>query len=148
MMGRADDVQGLDAPTNATLAYIARRVGQARLLVIGASRHGARTPFTSAGLPELLVTGLGDQDARLVLDQHGHDLTVRERERVLAESLGNPLALVELPDAVRAQQASGAETRQPLLPVTARLERPTCESPSIPPPTRTAASATFRIGLP
>ena len=60
---------------------------------------GARQPVTScSGLPELEVTGLRDVDARALLDSVTHSrLDQRIRDRIVAETKGNPLALLELP---------------------------------------------------
>ena len=51
-----------------------------------------------SGLPELVVTGLGDGDARALLDSViSGPVDQRVRDRIVAETRGNPLALLELP---------------------------------------------------
>jgi hypothetical protein len=76
--------------------------------------------FDRAGLPELQLERLDDVAAAALLDARAPDLLPAVRERVLAEAAGNPLALVELPIAMRV--ANGAVSTGPL-PLTARLEQ-------------------------
>ena len=113
-----DDVQWLDQATQETLAFVARRIGNDPMVIIGTVRQGHPGPFLGAGLPELEVLGLDDAAARAVLSRNARNLGHADRERILRESLGNPLALVELPTAWRS-----APQLPPFLPLTARLER-------------------------
>ena len=114
-----DDVQWLDKPSQDVLTFLARRVNADPIVVIGSIRTGHDVALADAGLPELEVRGLDDRSARAVLAAHGGDLSHASRERILREALGNPLALVELPKALRGSPDSGLE----MLPLTARLER-------------------------
>jgi hypothetical protein len=51
-----------------------------------------------AGLPELAVVGLQDEDARALLESAlTGPLDARVRDLIVAETRGNPLALLELP---------------------------------------------------
>src|SRR5262249_34212293 len=68
------------------------------------------------------VVGLDDAAARAVLVRHAADLGPADRERLLHEAAGNPLALVELPAGWRAS-GPAPELIPPFLPLTARLER-------------------------
>lgn len=115
----ADDVQWLDRPTQEVLTFIARRVNTDPILLIGGVRTGHDVSLLHAGLPELDLPRLDDAPARAVLAVHGSDLPYASQERILREALGNPLALVELPTAIRAMTGHGSE----VLPLTARLER-------------------------
>ena len=117
-----DDVQWLDQPTQDTLAFVARRVSSDPIVVIGSVRKGHTGSFRTAGLPELDVPVLDDASAREVLARSASDFGYADRERILRESLGNPLALVELPAAWRAA-GPGPELIPPFLPLTERLER-------------------------
>lgn len=123
----ADDVQWLDPPTAEVLTFIARRLASDPVVLIGTVRNGHPVAFASAGLPVLHLRGLDDESARAVLAAHGaaHDaaLGYAVRERILREAAGNPLALVELPVAVRAAAEAGLDLGQHGLPLTARLER-------------------------
>ncbi|NIK61330.1 DNA-binding CsgD family transcriptional regulator [Kribbella shirazensis] len=92
-----DDAQWLDKSSAQTLAFVARRLLAERVALVFA----VRTPHDTdelAGLPELRVSGLDFSDARALL---GSVLTGlvddRVRDRFVAETQGNPLALIELP---------------------------------------------------
>jgi len=117
----ADDVQWLDDPTGSVLTFIARRLESTRILLVIGLRDGFDTPLRSAQLPEIRVGPLSDMAARELVDAVAPDLEHQTRRRILAQALGNPLALVELPRALR------EETVQPTdhdgLPLTDRLER-------------------------
>jgi DNA-binding CsgD family transcriptional regulator len=94
-----DDAQWLDAPTVSTLGFVARRLGAEPVAVV----FGVRDPLGAAaldGLPTMRIEGIGDADARAVLDSATMlPLEPRVRDRVVAEARGNPLALLELPRA-------------------------------------------------
>src|SRR5712691_10787145 len=113
----ADDMQWLDRPSQDVLTFIARRVSADPIVLVGSVRKGHDIAFATVGLPELDIHGLDDASARAVLAEHAGDLSYESRERILREALGNPLALVELPAALRAAPDRGLE----MLPLTARL---------------------------
>jgi DNA-binding CsgD family transcriptional regulator len=127
----ADDVHWLDLPTQDVLTFVARRVSADPILLIGSVRQGHQVAFTMAGLPELQVRGLDDRSARAVLEAHDGELSHASRDRILREARGNPLALVELPLALRAAADRGLQ----VLPLTDRLERAfaarVCELPPL-----------------
>src|SRR6516162_7777879 len=114
-----DDAHWLDKPSQDVLTFIARRINADPIVLIGSIRAGHDVALASAGLPELDVRGLDDSSARALLAAHGGDLSHASRELILREASGNPLALVELPKALRGTQDPGLE----MLPLTARLER-------------------------
>jgi DNA-binding CsgD family transcriptional regulator len=118
-----DDVQWLDRPTQETLVFIARRISADPITLIGSVRSGHETAFASAGLTELNVAGLDDTSARELLASGAGDLSSADRERVLTAAQGNPLALIELPAALRMAAAAGLEPLPAVLPLTSRLER-------------------------
>ena len=100
-----DDAQWLDRASAQTLVFVARRLlaeSVALLLVTRESSEELR------GFPVLLVEGLRDGDARALL---GSVLPVpldeRVRERLLAETRGNPLALLELPRGLTPAELAG-----------------------------------------
>jgi len=115
----ADDVHWLDGPTQDVLAFIARRVSADQIALIASLRAGTGAPFARAGIAELTVRGLDAAAAREVMMTHAGDLGYASRERILAAARGNPLALVELPIALRGTP----ETSLDALPLTTRLER-------------------------
>jgi hypothetical protein len=135
----ADDVQWLDPPTQDALTFLARRVGGDPVVLIGTVRRGHDVAFAAAGLPELDLRGLDEGSARDVLAGHAAGLGYADTERILREAAGNPLALVELPLAIRAAAEGGLETLPQVLPLTARLERAFADRiADLPPLTRDA----------
>ncbi|GAA1324065.1 helix-turn-helix transcriptional regulator [Pseudonocardia xinjiangensis] len=92
-----DDAQWLDRASAQVLGFVARRLKAESLAMIFAMR-GSGDQAELAGLPELHVTGLPDDDARaLLLSAHPGPVDDRVLDRVVADSRGNPLALQELP---------------------------------------------------
>jgi DNA-binding CsgD family transcriptional regulator len=90
-----DDAQWIDQTSLQALAFAARRLYGESVAMIFATRTGVRLPDL-AGLPELVLGGLPDPDARAVLAAvvPGR-LDERVRDRIVAEAAGNPLALLE-----------------------------------------------------
>jgi DNA-binding CsgD family transcriptional regulator len=115
----ADDAQLLDAPTVDALTFVARRLGADPIVALFAVRGEA---IAGAGLDELPVAPLDRPAAEALLRQCAPDLSASTRERVLREAAGNPLALVELPAAMRSIDED-ARPLPDMLPLTARLER-------------------------
>jgi DNA-binding CsgD family transcriptional regulator len=92
-----DDAQWLDRATAQALAFVARRLLAESVALVFAARERSHD---LRGLPELVVRGLQDGDARTLLDSVLPGAwDARVRERVVAEARGNPLALLELPRA-------------------------------------------------
>ncbi|MEU9317270.1 AAA family ATPase [Streptomyces sp. NPDC048295] len=92
-----DDTQWLDRVSAQTLALVARRMLAESMALVFASRE-KRGNDELAGLPELLVDGLDDTDARNLLNASAvGPMDAPIRDRILAEACGNPLALLELP---------------------------------------------------
>ncbi|GAA3228304.1 ATP-binding protein [Actinocorallia longicatena] len=121
-----DDVQWLDQPTQDVLGFVARRIGSDPCVLIGVVRTGHDIAFAATDLPQLLLGRLTEQNARELLDRHAADVSYADRERILREAAGNPLALAELPLALRSAARIAAEYgEQPpqALQLTARLER-------------------------
>ncbi|ONI73902.1 helix-turn-helix transcriptional regulator [Kribbella sp. ALI-6-A] len=101
-----DDAQWLDTATAQTLGFVARRV-QAETMGLLFGAREVREELHP--LPELTVSGLQDVDARALLGSVvGFLLDEPVRERIVAETGGNPLALMELPRGLTATElASG-----------------------------------------
>jgi predicted ATPase len=96
-----DEAHWLDPLTAGALAFIARRVDAEPVAVLFAVRDGAGSVLDGAGLPELCLGGLDDEAASDLVDASAADLTPGLRRRVLQIAAGNPLALLELPAALR-----------------------------------------------
>jgi hypothetical protein len=102
-----DDAQWLDQVSVQTLAFVARRLMAEPVALVFAVRDGGPADVL-AGLPELVVDGLSDGAARELLDSVllGR-LDERVRDRIIAETRGNPLALLELPRNLSAAELAG-----------------------------------------
>src|ERR1700722_3535738 len=93
-----DDAQWLDRASAQALAFAARRLLAEPVALVFATREPGEE---LRGLPELLVGGLRDGDAHELLRSVVRGpLDERVRERIVAETRGNPLALLELPRGV------------------------------------------------
>jgi DNA-binding CsgD family transcriptional regulator len=119
----AEDAQWLDDASCAVLAFVARRLAAEPAAMLIAVRDGFGTAVDDAGLAELRLQGLPPEAAAALLDAHAPGLAPGPRERVLAEAAGNPLALVELPAALRSVDLDSGVLPPSRLRLTARLER-------------------------
>jgi DNA-binding CsgD family transcriptional regulator len=118
-----DDAQWLDRASALVLAFVARRLLADSVAVVFAVREPSEEQEWT-GLPELVVLGLSDADARTLLDAvvPGR-LDERVRDRIVAETRGNPLALVELPRGLTAAELAGGFGRPDARPLASRIER-------------------------
>jgi AAA ATPase-like protein len=100
-----DDAHWLDRASAQVLAFVARRLGAESVGLV----FGARVPGADlAGLPELVVRGLRDDDARMILESVlAGPIDARVRDQIVAETRGNPLALLELPRGLTPAQLAG-----------------------------------------
>jgi DNA-binding CsgD family transcriptional regulator len=100
-----DDAQWLDQASMQVLAFVARRLQAESVAVVFAAR---RPSPDLAGLPELVVGGLGGEDARALLDSVlAGPLDAQVSDQIVAETRGNPLALMELPRGLTPAQLAG-----------------------------------------
>jgi DNA-binding CsgD family transcriptional regulator len=92
-----DDAQWLDAASAQAFAFVGRRLGAESVGLVLAVRQPAMVSHLD-GLAELVVHGLEDVDAQRLLEAVvAGPLDYQVRDRLVAETRGNPLALVELP---------------------------------------------------
>jgi DNA-binding CsgD family transcriptional regulator/tetratricopeptide (TPR) repeat protein len=92
-----EDAHWVDRASTNALAIAARRLHAESVGMLLAIREPCAAPQFE-GLPELRVEGLPDRDARELLESvTPGGLDARVRERIVAETHGNPLALLELP---------------------------------------------------
>jgi DNA-binding CsgD family transcriptional regulator len=100
-----DDQQWLDRASAQALGFVARRLVADPVGLVFAVREPGRD---LAGLPELEVGGLRDEDARALLDAAlAGPLDAQVRDLIVAETRGNPLALLELPRGVSPAELAG-----------------------------------------
>jgi DNA-binding CsgD family transcriptional regulator len=100
-----DDAQWLDQASALTLAFVARRLQADPVGIV----FSAREPGEELrNLPQLEVKGLVNGDARgLLTSVLPFRLDAAVRNRIIAETRGNPLALLELPQGLTATQLAG-----------------------------------------
>ena len=100
-----DDAQWLDQASALTLAFVGRRLAAERIGLIFASREPGDE---LRGLPELEVPGLRASDAGALLSSAvPFPLDAAVRDRIVAETRGNPLALLELPRGLTGMHLAG-----------------------------------------
>ncbi len=102
-----DDAQWLDGASGQVLGFVARRLLAESVAIV----FGVRGPSGErelVGMPELLLGGLEKEHAHALLATlvPGR-LDERVRDRIVAETRGNPLALLELSKAMSAAQLAG-----------------------------------------
>ena len=117
-----DDAQWLDRASAQTLRFVARRLLAERIALV----FGVREPVDSQwqGLPDLVVEGLAEADARTLLDSAVPGrLDERVRDRIVAETRGNPLALLELPRGLTAAELAGGFGRPDARPLASQIEQ-------------------------
>jgi DNA-binding CsgD family transcriptional regulator len=102
-----DDFQWLDDASAAVLGFVARRLLAEPVALVFAVRE-PDDEHRLTGLPELLLRGLDDADARALLQTAiPGRIDERVRGRIVAETRGNPLALLELPRGMSAAELAG-----------------------------------------
>jgi DNA-binding CsgD family transcriptional regulator len=115
-----DDEQWLDRVSAQVLGFVARRLAAEPVGLV----FGARDPSGElAGLPQMSVQGLEEDDARALLDSVvTGPVDARVRDRIIAETRGNPLALLELPWGLTPEQLAGGFGLPSGMPLSGRIE--------------------------
>jgi DNA-binding CsgD family transcriptional regulator len=118
-----DDAQWLDGASALAFAIVARRLLAEPIGLLFAARESVDVREL-AGLPELVIDGLGDDDAHALLDSALPErLDDRVRGRIVAETRGNPLALLELPRGLTPGELAGGFAIPDARPLADRIER-------------------------
>jgi DNA-binding CsgD family transcriptional regulator len=119
-----DDAHWLDDASAEALLFATRRLQADPIAVILTVRDGDSRALAADDLPTLRLTGLDDTASLTLLTEHlGYALPDELTRAVLAQAEGNPLALVELPSALSADQLSGNAPLPQLLQLTDRVQR-------------------------
>ncbi|SNV82494.1 transcriptional regulator [Mycolicibacter terrae] len=116
-----DDAQWLDRVSAQTLGFVARRLLAEPIALVCALRH----PVDGlTGLPKLMLRGLPDTEARALLESAlPGRIDPQVADRIVAETHGNPLALLELPRGLSASELAGGYYRPDVVPVAGQIER-------------------------
>ena len=120
LLAVVDDVQWLDIASTRTLAFVARRLVAEKIAIVFAARERGEL---LTGLPELHVVSLGHRDARTLLESAlPARLDEHVLERIVVETRGNPLALLELPRGLTPTQLAGGFGLPAAVPLSASIE--------------------------
>ncbi len=119
-----DDAQWLDRASADALLFVARRLHSEGVGTIVAARDGEDRTFIGDGLPQIRLTGLDRDAASALLDDNlTVEVTPQVRRTLIRLTGGNPLALLELPSALTAEQLAGHAALPDPLPISRDLER-------------------------
>ena len=115
-----DDQHWLDRESAQALGFVARRLAADRIGIVFGTR--VLTEELS-GLPQLNLAGLQEEDAQALLDSVlAWPLDAQVRDRIVAETYGNPLALLELPRGLTQGQLAGGFGLPDAMPLSGRIE--------------------------
>jgi DNA-binding CsgD family transcriptional regulator len=118
-----DDAQWLDGASDQVLGFVARRLLAESMAIVFASRDPS-TQREFEGLPELRLGGLDEEDARALLAKAiPGRLDDQVRDRIVAETRGNPLALLELPRSMSSAKLAGGFELLPAEGLTGHIEQ-------------------------
>ena len=116
-----DDAQWLDRASARALAFIARRLLAEKIALLFAAREPGEA---LGGFPEVHIGPLGRRDARVLLESVlPARVDDRVLERIVAETNGNPLALLELPRGLTPSQLAGGFGLPAAVPLSDRIEQ-------------------------
>jgi DNA-binding CsgD family transcriptional regulator len=116
-----DDAQWLDGASARALSFVARRLLAERIALVFGTRA---MDIGLARFPQLRVEPLGRRDARALLDSVlAARLDESVLERIIAETGGNPLALLELPRGLTPGQLAGGFRLPAALPLSTGIEQ-------------------------
>jgi DNA-binding CsgD family transcriptional regulator len=102
-----DDAQWLDQATSDALLVAGRRLGADRVALVLAARDGEGRTFALDDVPSLALAPLAPAAARAVLANAAGELADDVAQLLMAQTGGNPLALVELPTTLTPDQRRG-----------------------------------------
>ena len=115
-----DDAQWLDGGSARALAFVAHRLLAERVALVFATREPG---YALTRLPELHVDTLGHRDARALLESVlPAPLDEGVLDRIVHETGGNPLALLELPRGLTPTQLAGGFGLPAQVPLSASIE--------------------------
>ena len=146
-----DDAHWVDRESTSALVFVARRLEADPVLLLFGARDGESRTFAPAGLDALVLDGLAREEATLLIQDRG--LLAGVVADLVRAANGNPLALLELPDALTEAQRAGREPLADPLPVTNAVQSAFARRiEALPTDTRTAlliaaAEASFEVRI-
>ena len=117
-----DDMHWMDRSTLDTLAFVARRIADEQVSLLGTARGEGFAPGDDVPVALVTLGPLSDEASRNLLNARSPELDEGLQDRVVRVAAGNPLALVELATAVE-RGGQAWDDLDPDLPMTTRLER-------------------------
>ena len=115
-----DDAHWLDAASSDAFVFVARRLEADSLAMVFAAREGEPRVFEPPGIDELIVRGLERAEALELVREFG--LPEPVAIELHGATMGNPLALLELPAALSKKQRAGVESLPEPLPATKAIQ--------------------------
>lgn len=118
-----DDAQWMDEESLGALAFVARRLSADRIALVFGLRRREAPSGALAGLPTIPIVGLPDDAAlELLSTRVGAGIDTELAKRIVVETSGCPLALLELASELTDEQLRGGRTVSEPLPIGRRLE--------------------------
>jgi DNA-binding CsgD family transcriptional regulator len=118
-----DDAHWLDAASADAVLFVARRLSAEPVAILVGTRDAERGHFEARDLPSLTLGGLdGEAAAALLQEGAGVSAAAAVRERLVEQTGGNALALLELPSGLTEAQMTGSEPLPDALPLTGQVE--------------------------
>jgi DNA-binding CsgD family transcriptional regulator len=117
-----DDANWADSASADALLFVARRLAVEPIAMLFAARDGEVQAFEAPDVRSLNLTGLGVGDAEEILRIFVGETAPTVRDRLVEQTRGNALALIELPSALTQAQLAGDEPLPDALPLTHQVE--------------------------
>jgi len=119
-----DDAQWLDPASQEALIFATKRLQADRTALLFGARDGEERPFQAPGIGSLSLTGLPREAATHLLRQaDAAEVAPEVADRLYEATRGNPLALLELPGLLSAEQLAGRALLSEPLPAGSTVER-------------------------
>jgi hypothetical protein len=124
LLAMVDDAHWLDAPSAEVLGFVARRLQSEGIVLLLAMRDNEPAAFDTSGLAELMVHGLDAASSMTLLRQQATTPIAAEvAGRLALATAGNPLALLEVPALLSAEQLAGTVPLEEPLPAGESIQR-------------------------
>ena len=118
-----DDAQWVDAATSDALIFAVKRLVADSAVVLFAVREGEERTFSAPALEHLDLRALEPEEAGQLLAGVGTSVAPPVVEQLCEATHGNPLALIEVSNALSAEQLAGREPLPDPVPAGPTLER-------------------------